>query len=133
MTRPRLTTTLFVIMLFGGMSVVLAQTPPSATAKCGPVGDPPTKGWVRVDGTWDNCGTSNDFKAEVKLYRKTPSPVTLVYTNSAEPVGGKGTLGGDVQSNKQFQSGDTVYAVTKVYDKSGTLIVEKQSADYTVP
>jgi hypothetical protein len=119
-------------MFFGGVSLAFAQAAPTATATCGPVGNPPTKGWVRVDGTWDNCGTTAD-KAEVTLWRKTPPLGQYLNQQTAQPVAGKGSLGGDVGAIKLMQSGDTVYAVTKIYDKTGKLIVEKQSADYTVP
>lgn len=134
MRRPLSTMALFVALLLGWMSLGTAQDPgleaPVATAKCGPI-DPPTSGWVRVDGTWDHCGTSTDLKAEVILYKKGP-PVEQIHKQTAEPVGGKGSLGSDVQNSK-MKKGDVVYAVTKIYDKNGGVIVEKQSDDYTVP
>ncbi len=135
MKRPLSTMALFVALLVSWMSLGLADdpgiNPPTATAKCGPVGNPPQTGSVRVDGTWDYC-PSDSSKAETVLWKK-GNPPTKVKTFSAEPAGTKGSLGGDVSDPTKMQKGDVVYAVTKVYDKNGQVVAQKQSDDYTVP
>lgn len=130
--RGVITTGLLVCLLGQAAEGQEGDANPRGTLTIGAT-NPVQKDTVRVEGTWTNCGSAN--KAELTLYKgtvKQKQNAVSVGVLSASPAGPSGKLAGDMTDPTKYKSGDTVFAVLKVYDGTN-VIVDKITDDFKVP
>jgi hypothetical protein len=116
-----------------GTDRALGRAGPTCKVRIGPIGNPPDKNWVRVDGDWKDCGGATD--AEIVLYKGTNKMKAFavnVGQLTANPAGAAGKLGGDMSDQTKYKTGDTVFAIIRI--KNGNkVITDNETNDFLVP